>query len=223
MPRDLLVLFAKFPRPGRVKTRLARAIGIDAAAKLYEGFLIDLIDRHLRQEYELVVAVDPDTGTPTEFRHRFEGVHAVRQFGRDLGERLQETFCRWTRPARKVVIIGSDMPQLRPAAVQGALDALSECDVSIGPCIDGGFYLLGMKQPHRILDGVSWSTPKVLEQVLVNCKGLRVTSLPPARDIDTGDDLMASLPELQSSETPATAKLLGSIDLTPVASEVNHD
>jgi rSAM/selenodomain-associated transferase 1 len=111
----------------------------------------------------------------------------------DLGQRLERSVrSLLKRSSGKAIIMASDVPDLSAEIMNNAVSALDNHDLVIGPCNDGGYYLIGMKKPHgELFEGISWSTNKVLEQTLAIAgkQGLSVFSLITLRDIDTGDDL----------------------------------
>jgi uncharacterized protein len=187
---DLLIVFVKSPRPGLVKTRLAAAVGAVHAAALYRA----MAERVLREtaSHRRVVFFDPpdsgaDIGTwlPTETcRPQSTG---------DLGARMASAF-QWAFDggADRVVLIGTDVPALSGDDVSGAFDALTRHDLVLGPAFDGGYYLIGLRQPAPALfDGITWSTPAVLGQTLELAESLGLTTTPLAArgDVDTVDDL----------------------------------
>lgn len=181
-----LAIFAK----ARSKTRL----GPDGP-RLGRAFLADLVAAHRGRRYDAIVYTDGeiDCGLPT-----------ASQIGDDLGQRLDWAVREQLAVHRKVVVVGSDLPDLEPAAVEGAIDALDYADLVLGPAEDGGYYLIAMSRPLPLFDGIEWSTPRVLAQTLERVRGLRVRLLEPRRDIDTPDDLRRRA--LALSRLPATSK-----------------
>jgi rSAM/selenodomain-associated transferase 1 len=186
-------VFAKLPVPGQVKTRLAVAIGPAAAARLYDAMLRDLIARLEAVPARRVLVYTPATGRAffaTLGGHTFE---LAAQAGRDLGERMTAFFdAEFARGASHVVILGSDSPDLPIERIERAFAALDEHDVVIGPCDDGGFYLIGLSRPAPgLFDGVAWSSRETLSQTLKQAHEMKRSTrcLDPWYDIDSGDDL----------------------------------
>jgi hypothetical protein len=111
----------------------------------------------------------------------------------NLGQRLEQSLRFFLEGVPgKAIIMASDVPDLSKEIMNDAINALDNHDLVIGPCNDGGYYLIGMKKPHgELFKGIAWSTDKVLEQTLkvARDQGLSVFSLITLRDIDTGDDL----------------------------------
>ena len=190
----ILGIFAKQPRLGRVKTRLAAAIGQQAALRLYEAFLNDFLPRLDPLPVQPVVAY-----TPAEAQDYFRNVvpkrfQLVEQTGGDLGQRMSQFMDRhFDQGANQVVLVGSDTPDLPTQRIMQALDELDRRDVVLGPCDDGGYYLIGTSRPlPEIFQGIDWSTGAVFVQTVrrIGELALRLTVLEPWADIDRLDDLV---------------------------------
>ena len=206
MSENALVVFVKHPRPGAVKTRLAAAIGAEAAALLYRALAEHVLEATTPSpgEYERLVFFDPPESLPAT-RAWLPGVRLMAQSGDDLGARMADAFARaFARGARRVAIVGTDAPGVSRATVREALSALDAADVVIGPAADGGYYLIALRAPQpELFSGIEWSTPSVREQTLARAAaaGLSPRELAPLRDVDSLDDLRA--------EWPAVRGLLG--------------
>ena len=188
-------MFVKFPQPGRVKTRLAAAIGEAPAARLYEAFLRDLISRFRRSGDRRVLAFTPNSAEAQEFFRGLarEDYELWPQPDGPLGSRLQAFFESYgTEP---VVLIGSDSPTLSVSLVDLAAQMLTDTDAVLGPATDGGVWLIGLNQQRDaackpklwpIFEGIEWSTSRVLEQVSRRLAelGARFCLLPPWFDVD---------------------------------------
>ncbi len=187
----------KAPVKGLVKTRLAAEIGHNAALAVYSEML-DYVLNRLHHAY-VRVAVFVEGG---EVDSRNRGNDSVRgndkwhffpQRGSDLGERI--VLAMHEAPsAEKMLVIGTDMPFVDEALLTSASSALDSADVVIGPCVDGGYYLIGMKRVHEeLFEGIPWSSADVLDSTLARCAkhGLTPHLLPLRRDVDTLDDLLA--------------------------------
>jgi rSAM/selenodomain-associated transferase 1 len=198
-----LGVFVKQPRPAAVKTRLAPALGADAAAELYRALVEHVLEATTPEgsEYERLVFYDPPDAAEA-MRAWLPAGRLRRQSAGDLGARLADAFARtFARGAQRVAIVGSDVPGLTRGVVVAAFDALEQADVVLGPAHDGGYYLVALREPRpELFRHVSWSTPSVLQQTLAlaTSAGLRVVQLAPQRDLDTLDDLRAEWPALQS-------------------------
>jgi uncharacterized protein len=197
-----LIVFVKAPRPGRVKTRLAAAIGDSAAAEIYRA-LAERVVEQTRGPYARLLFADG----VEEVQAWLPGELCISQQGEDLGARMASAFAwAFTRGHSRVVLIGTDAPDVDRADVQSAIEALEACDVVLGPAADGGYYLIALARPcPGLFDGVAWSTPTVLAATLGRAQtlGLRVTLLEPRADIDTADDLRRAWPQVSQWLSPA--------------------
>jgi uncharacterized protein len=185
-PRAQLLVMAKYPSPGSVKTRLASQIGEAAACRLYDAFVRDLADRLEAVELPLTWAFwPPDAPFPSIV----PGKRCVPQAGSDLGERLEHAVAECFRaiPA-PVIVIGVDSPHLDLAWLREAADALAGgADGVLGPAEDGGYYLIGLREPSsRIFRDVAWGSSGVLDATLAKARdaGMRVHVLQPTFDVD---------------------------------------
>ena len=202
-----LIIFAREPVPGRVKTRLAASIGERAAAELYETMLQDVLKAsQLLSDVKTVVFWDCEEESLPLLAERYR-CHSRRQSQGDLGGRMQTAFEElFAEGFEACCIIGSDAPDLPVASIADAFDALAtrQADVVYGPSSDGGYYLLGLRRiiPPLFLD-IAWGTPRVLQQSLAAAErvGAQVVLLPEWYDIDTLEDLNA----FRKRSQPATA------------------
>ncbi len=183
--KSTVIVFARAPRLGMVKRRLARGIGDSAALRFYRGVLFRLLRALARdRRFRTVVALTPDrasTRWPTPLPR-------IAQGGGDLGVRMQRAANRF--PSR-VVIIGSDVPDATAADLATAFAALGRADAVFGPAQDGGYWLVGLgpRRPATPFRGVRWSTEHALADTLRNFCRHRTASLRTLRDIDTEADL----------------------------------
>ncbi len=192
-----LVVFAKDPIPGRVKTRLTPRITPDEAAKLYKAFTLDIISnaRKLKRNSvnNVTVAYTPIGAEKAFCKLVKQPTKFLPQKGKNLGERMKNAFNQsFTEGAKGVVIIGTDSPTLPMSYIQKAFDVLKKIPIVIGPTFDGGYYILGLsKQNDDIFDDVEWSTSRVFGQTLTRIKSMnmQVYVLPPWYDVDTSEDL----------------------------------
>ena len=189
-----LVVFAKDPIPGRVKTRLNPCITPDEAAKLYKAFSLDIISSARKLKCINVTVAYTPIGAEKAFRKLVEQpTNFLPQKGKNLGERMKNAFKQsFAEGAKRVVIIGTDSPTLPTSYIQKAFDVLKKIPVVIGPTFDGGYYLVGLsKQNDDIFDGIEWGTSRVFGQTLTRIKSLntQVYVLSPWYDVDTSEDL----------------------------------
>jgi uncharacterized protein len=185
-----IAIFARWPEPGKAKTRLIPALGAEGAATLYAR-LLELTVREARTSglpFHLRITGDD----PARFREWLGDDLDVRDQGDgDLGEKL-------ARVPTPGLMIGSDCPGLTAALLRDAADALATHEAVIGPADDGGYWLLGLRDPCRdLFTEMAWSTPQVFPETMrrLDALGIAPYMLPELTDIDTGDDLEA-WPEL---------------------------
>ena len=195
MRRVAVAIMAKAPVAGAVKTRLTPPLTALAATRLYRSFLLDKIDqvRALKDTHAVVGY------TPAEASGVFEelapGFELLLQRGQDLGARLANGLAELlTHGHVAAVAIDSDTPTLPPAFLQQGVDLLlhGDADVVVGPCDDGGYYLIGVRAERpELFEGMPWSTPDVLPETLRRARaaGLTTTCLPEWFDVDTPADL----------------------------------
>lgn len=190
-----LIIFAKLPRPGEVKTRLGNSLGMDEASAVYERLAqqtFSLGDQLLSHGLRVYLFFDPKA-TEQEMRawigHPFE---FARQVGETLGERMQAAFERtFADGSGRTVIVGTDIPDLSVDVITRAFELLSSHDVVLGPSSDGGYYLLGMTRlVNELFEGLAWSTPAVYQETLNRIVTLELSHavLGELADIDTEED-----------------------------------
>ncbi|MCG8404429.1 MAG: TIGR04282 family arsenosugar biosynthesis glycosyltransferase [Phycisphaerales bacterium] len=199
----IVVVFAKYPEPGRVKTRLIGPLTAEQAADVHRRCLQMTLDTVVMVESaDLLLAVSPDEADFSTFVR--DGVEIRPQGEGDLGERLvRQIENAFGGESRHVVVVGSDCPTMSTQDVRQAFDFLRRYDAVIGPAVDGGYYLLGLRKPARVLfDGIDWSTSRVLSQTLARAEdaGLSVAMLPERRDVDEFGDIMAIAQEIPDDE-----------------------
>ena len=196
--RRTILVFAKYPEPGRVKTRLAATVGKERAAAMYRGWVAEVLAalQPLRGRTRLVCSFD---GAPRASFSDWEGLvdDWWPQPQGDLGERLAAGF-RWgLTGGGPVVAVGTDCLELDAALVGEAFDLLAAGrDAVFGPTPDGGYYLVGMSaELPGLFAGVRWSDPDTLTDHLSRCRerGWSYALLPARHDIDTWDDWAAYL------------------------------
>ena len=214
MPNALIVV-AKRPQSGQTKTRLTPPLTPEAAAQLYEAFLGDTLDLMRRvPDARRIIAYLPE-GEEDYFRALAPDFDLLAQKGNDLGERLDNalTYCL-TSGFGKAVIMDSDSPTLPAECIADAFAALDAADLVLGPCDDGGYYLIGLKRPApRLLREVQMSTPNVMSDTLALAEsdGLTVHLLDTWYDVDTAAELErleAELRSLNGNRATLTRKFL---------------
>ena len=196
MTKQRLVIFTRFPEPGKAKTRLIPAVGPERAAALARD-----MTRHT-----LAWARQLAEGFPTSVEVRFEGGDAERMatvFGNGFPYRPQgegDLGCRMDRAlaeaffegAERIVIIGTDCPEISPELIRESFGRLATSDLVLGPATDGGYYLIGLRRPApRLFADIPWGSRRVLEETLVRARELSLdpSLLKSLSDVDRPEDL----------------------------------
>lgn len=192
MRRARLIVMLKEPRPGRVKTRLGRDIGMVGAAWWFRHQTARLLRRLDDPRWQLILAVAPDHAG---LASRVWPAHLPRlpQGPGDLGDRMARLLR--SQPPGPACIIGGDIPGVRPRHIARAFAALGRNDAVFGPAPDGGYWLIGLKRsappPPGFLHDVRWSTPHALTDSKTTLPSARIALIDTLQDIDTGADLRA--------------------------------
>jgi len=196
-----LIIFAKAPVEGYVKTRLCPPLTPDEAASLHGSLVLDLLERcQSLQGCDRILA-----GAPSP-EHPFFGAMKTRfkipiwgQVGEDLGARMAHAFqSALGSPYQWVLIVGTDIPGITVSLISTALKSLQNHDIVLGPTVDGGYYLIGLRSPvPELFEHIPWSTDQVLSLTKEKAQslGLSVKVLPMLRDLDTMEDLQAFIKE----------------------------
>lgn len=191
-----IIVFAKAPVAGQVKTRLCPPLTPDEAASLHGSLVLDILERcQLLKGYDLILA-----GTPSPHHPFFRAMEARfkipvwDQQGEDLGARMAGAFKQALDEGRyrSVVVIGTDIPGIHGPLLTSALKGLQDHDVVLGPTVDGGYYLIGLRSPvPELFEKMPWSTDQVYActKQKVQELGLSLRVLPTLRDVDTVEDL----------------------------------
>jgi hypothetical protein len=204
---------ARHPIPGRVKTRLAAELGAEAACELYQAFVLDLADRLRALAVDVTWRFWPPEAP---FGALVPGMICRPQRGENLGERLLHAVrVAFDEAAGPVVVIGTDAPHVPVDRVMMAAVALGRgADAVVGPTVDGGYYLIGLRVLQEgLFRDVPWGTSGVLETTLRRAHehGLRMELLPASFDVDRAEDLSRLRSMLVRGEVilPRTAAMLG--------------
>ena len=190
-----VAVFARWPEPGRVKTRLSPALPAALACELYRAMLADALAAAAEAAAgDRSVHWSDAPGDEAAARETPPGFEARSQIGADLGERLANAFGALLRePRDRAVVIGADCPELDASLVNRALESLETHDLAIGPARDGGYYLIGLSRPAaRLFRGVAWGTERVFATTIdaARGEGLTIATLPELDDVDTPADLV---------------------------------
>lgn len=189
-----IILFVKYPAEGKVKTRLAKSIGNPKAAKIYTALAEHVVKKmkRLKNSYNYIFYSDESEKEKIKKWIRGNFFYAP-QKGDDLGERMSNAFkLVFGHSAEKVLIIGTDIPDLSTKIINDAIKKLDYYDVVIGPSPDGGYYLLGMKKfTPKLFENITYSTNTVFEDTIQRIKdgNLSYHILETIEDIDTEDEL----------------------------------
>jgi len=221
-----LIMMAKYPEPGQVKTRLAAEIGAGHAAELSKRFILVLLQTLSSRDWEIQMALYPWERKAEMSAVVGEKYVLVSQQGRDLGERMGHVFIQLFAEAfQEIIMIGTDAPDLPAEFVVEAFSALADHDAVLGPACDGGYYLIGFRRgvfSPQLLDGLPWSTPEIFVQQLKRLReqNLQVYILPPWQDVDTLADLkkMAGLAVMTPFAESLTMGYIGTTGLLDMKS-----
>lgn len=187
--RKGIIIFIKNPIPGKVKTRLARDLGNDKAVKIYKALLsyTHSIVKEIEAQRYLFYADyinEEDDWSNDEF------IKGLQHQG-GLGDRIEDAFATALQKCSKVLIIGSDCPQIKTHHIEEAFKLLDKKELVIGPTLDGGYYLLGMKSVHKqLLEDIPWSSGQEFEVTVRRAlkNNLSIDILPSLADVDYRED-----------------------------------
>lgn len=197
-PRRVL-MFAKAPEAGLVKTRLARTVGPDESREFYRGMVGELLERlGSGDEFDIEVLWTGSPDVPGNLLTTTFAPHRLsRQIGSDLGERMTTAISERAllQRTRQIIAIGTDLPDLERSDLDTAFALLGSCEWVIGPAMDGGYYLIGCRSTSfdaTVFEGIHWGESSVLEATTERIRelGATVALLPERRDIDDLDDLV---------------------------------
>ena len=222
--RTVLGMMAKFWVAGEVKTRLGSTIGMTSAASIHRLFTTHLCKNLCRSAERRELCIAPDRrlaaveSTLAEMKLDRQW-HVVRQGTGDLGQRMARWMTRnLTKPESRSILIGADCPTLGDHDIQQAIDLLQRYDVVLGPALDGGYYLIGLRgcwddRRNSLFQSIPWSGPDVLERTTerVAMAGMSLARLPAAEDIDTISELNQLTNRLRASTSSADRVLLSEI------------
>ena len=191
-----LILFTRYPEPGRTKTRLIPALGIQGAAALQRRMSEALVAQMTRfaNQYPVSQEIRYTDGTQQSMAAWLSSdIPCLDQGEGDLGDRLHRAFAQaFAQGCRPVVVIGADCPDLTPALFAQAFGALEEQNLVLGPAMDGGYYLIGLNLPAPALfTNIPWGSGEVLAATLQQAQALHLSThlLEPLADVDRPEDL----------------------------------
>lgn len=192
---DSIIIFLRYPRNGQVKTRLAKTTSSEFALRFYKSSAENLVSyaKKIPKINRFVFYANKDE---KDLITHWLGskLFFAPQEGDDLGTRMKIAFEKvFSTGAQKVIIVGTDIPDLSKKIIQKSFEYLDNSDVVIGPSKDGGYYLLGMKKVYlNLFEDIEFSTSSVYSETIkkINELNLNFHILPELQDIDTEDDLL---------------------------------
>jgi rSAM/selenodomain-associated transferase 1 len=194
--QEQLMVFTRFPEPGKTKTRLAKVLGNQGAADIQKKLTEHTLSQVMQflQIRPLEVIVNYEGGSLKQIREWLgPAFHYLAQGSGDLGQRMGEAFAAaFKQDYKRIVIIGTDCPDLRACHIAQAFAALRHKDLVLGPATDGGYYLIGLRRHEKsIFEKVPWGTDAVLAKTLkiAEQKGLSIDLLETLSDVDRPEDL----------------------------------
>ncbi|EMI45652.1 TIGR04283 family arsenosugar biosynthesis glycosyltransferase [Rhodopirellula sp. SWK7] len=227
---ERVIVLTRYPEPGLTKTRLIPAVGAEAASRIQD----QLTKRALgvAMKYGGHSACDIEVRFAAGDRIRMENRFGLdktyrRQGEGDLGARLVDAFgVAFAEGAERVLVIGSDCPDLKPSLLSQANDALAEADVVLGPAQDGGYYLIGLRSARpELFEDIEWGSEDVLQQTRQRARevGLKIHELKTLRDIDTPEDLILLRRRAREFDNVFVRRRSGVVSvIVPTLNEAEH-
>ncbi len=220
-----LIVFAKAPIPGQVKTRLCPPLSPDEAATLHGTLVLDALERTQSLAMGSGRTLDRFLACAPSADHVFFKIMEARQetrlldqIGDDLGTRMDQAFeTVFAMGYQRVALMGTDLPTLPGSLVGEALRLLSHHDLVLGPAYDGGYYLIGLRRRMpELFVGIPWSTNQVfsLTHDKAESLGLKIALLPRWRDIDTIEDLQVLIEEADRAPRRGATKKASALILS---------
>ena len=206
-----LILFAKEPKKNQVKTRLRPYLQRGSAEDIYMSFFRDVVEiaRQVQCENKLI-AYESANENPEFIQKTAPDFKRIKQSGKDLGERMYQIFWQiLLHKARHVIIMGTDIPTLPPENIQMAFQQLGHHDIVLGPSLDGGYYLIGLKKAHwEIFENIDWGSDRVLSQTIckINKMKLKAAFIPRWYDVDDQDGLNRLMKDLKGKQDKSIAR-----------------
>jgi len=207
MNKNALIIFAKTPIPNFSKTRLINPFTLKQAAEFYSASLKDIFNTmHNTSDFNLWIAIAPENFDKNLFPLNIDSINYFFQTGDDLGIRMLNAFDElFEQGYKKTAIIGSDFPHISIEVIKQTFNKLDRYDCVLGPAVDGGYYLIGLKKCYEsIFKDIDWSTEKVFQQTTDKAQqnNISVKNLKVGYDVDTVNEvkqLYLDLKEMDSS------------------------
>jgi len=219
-----VLVVAKAPLPGRAKTRLVPPLSAEQAAALGEALLADTLAACRAEVADVGILHAEASESPVLRALAGADVPLLLQEGRGLGDALRLGMRRLLAAGRPGALVSSDVPGLPRGSLRRAFTLLEEgrCDVVLGPALDGGYWLIAMREySDAPFEAIPWSTPAVLAATLKRCEaaGLAVATIEPRRDVDTAVDLAFLREEIDDATAPRTAGFVRTLELDGALSQ----
>jgi len=201
-----ILVFVKLPETGKVKARLSKGLDKDTVCSLYKIFVLDLLDTLKKGRYTFRICFYPPDSEEKVADWLGKDLFYMPQVGKDLGERMKNAFINiFSQGYSRVLLIGSDIPDLAGSIMDEAFDGLKNNDAVVGPAFDGGYYLTGFKKDTflpEIFQGIHWGTDAVFAKTMEIFKRnkYRVHVLTKWWDVDRPDDLRALFDRNRNTE-----------------------
>ena len=203
---SLILFFIKYPEPGCVKTRLSKVLGAEVAATIYRNFVSDMLEKLEASDIPFFICFWPPSRAKGFEEWLGRDYQYLPQGGNDLGERMKGAFEKaFLKGYKRVVLVGSDIPDLPFTIIAEALKALETWSAAIAPALDGGYYLIGFH--HRsfvpsIFQDIQWGKESVFRKTLSLLEGIEggVYILPAWSDVDTLEELIRLLERSPGTE-----------------------
>jgi rSAM/selenodomain-associated transferase 1 len=198
-----LIIFARFPRLGTVKSRLAPHLTEEGCLELHLAFLFDTIERTQQlgvERYLYLAGCSVEEAREFSEYHSFSQIHLGIQEGSDLGEKMRRAYLnvRGQETDKRVVFLGADTPSLPLSYVRSAFSVLGRVPVVIGPVADGGYFLIGLSADHPdLFCDIPWGSSQVYQASLTKLEGWDYESLPMWYDVDRWEDLIKLAADLE--------------------------
>lgn len=205
---NALILMTRVPVQGRTKTRLMKILSGEECVKLHESFLLDIFNvfEFIKDDIDIFLTFTPEHSFSLMEDIVPDYIKCFPQQGKDLGERMLNGFIHlFNKGYTKVTLMGSDIPDIQPEDIKISFEALEKSDIVLGPTIDGGYYLIGMKKAYGDIfdDKLKWGNKSVLEGTIdiANSLGLKIDFTSKLMDIDTKEDLLSFMKKTHGIDT----------------------
>ncbi len=207
---NALILMTRIPIAGKTKTRLMDTLSGEECAALHISFLKDLMItfESLKEKIDIYITYTPENPIGVISSIIPDFINCFPQVGQDLGDRMYNAISKVSSIGYdKVILIGSDIPQLKDVDLLSSFNILNKHDIVLGPTYDGGYYLIGMKKVFKSIFSINkrWGGKSVLESTIdiANTENLTVGLASKYRDIDTRDDLFKFIDEYKDDKSVA--------------------